>query len=87
MVILEMFTIFQKKTRKYCQPVKVTKTNLFIQKRPIHKRLTLFVVVLLFLGKLPAQVNEWKPASEPHPQKGFENPRGAHSSGVGRPVY
>jgi hypothetical protein len=45
--------------------MKETKTHLFILKEPILKRLTLVIVVLLFLGKLPAQVDEWKPASGP----------------------
>jgi hypothetical protein len=42
-----------------------TNLFLFITKEPLFKRLTLVIVVLLFLGKLTAQVDEWKPASGP----------------------
>ena len=43
------------------------KTNLFlfITKEPLFKRLTLIIVVLLFIGKLCAQSDDWKPASGP----------------------
>jgi hypothetical protein len=42
-----------------------TNLFLFITKEPLFKRLTLVIVVLLFLGKLTAQIDEWKPASGP----------------------
>lgn len=42
-----------------------TNLFLFITKEPLFKRLTLVIVVLLLIGKLCAQSDDWKPAFGP----------------------